>query len=834
MPTVYEQTWSRLESGKGEIPFRFVLSDEYDALFSGTDYDARTSIDFVKISNFKSDLDTADGMQGVDEMQFELDRTACITPGDVTAFDFILDCLDDTTSRYCLLYADGELCFRGVLNSKGDADDIVWHGSPYGTTPAPYRVWKLSAKDYAIVKLDKKILDIMDTWKASTSDVNSLGQWTDSWIDIWVKNRNAYHPWNYTSGMGETGWETFIKFGQLVNINALLRKMLDIIEGMDTTLSTVFETSDIPVLFFTPEIIPQELEKIVISAPNIYWDNWSIKKLVERYTNTKELRFGEEQAENESPHVSFRLVDPADGEEGQSFYRSQTFTKLLFDIARSFGMFAELTVDGDGITHITFLPRALITKDAEGETKALYIRDVESANLTTEPTVYSMEKNGYIGIANNHAVDGDPAFGKNAAGNKGIDKYFFSTAESFSLTESKLKKEVKNSNELLLSSGVTFAEIKTPQSGIFPRSNWIKGNDFHYKIADANAPGASEYAYSRVRYYPGVITRSTKGDTIGDVQGTTLLHNTFIKHPDDNDGRLGTIHRLIYGRTTERLYKQTGDDVYGRSADEVDDYAAWRPFWMLTANIGGTTKSFRTLSEYVNFMYERDGKYFETEYSLTVPYLSGFRTSPTGADSYHNLKLGSVTVIDSREYVVVGIERDFDKVETKIRLHNSERFDFTAIPPTVPTGECEEFSGECWQIEDVSGTALTDGTNTFEAGEDIKKDNLVSLFTDGKLYVYSPTNSHYDKCVGIALNSALEGEAVSYCGAGPCTLTEISFPTGLSLYGRLPDGDGDNISSSRLNTPTVDEYIYQRVGYSTDSAGGVFVEISEPFIYRGY
>lgn len=837
MATVYEQIWSRLESGKGTITFRFLLSDDYDALFTGDDYDARTMIDFVRVGTFKSDLDTAEGMQGVDELQLTIDQTACRTTDDQAAFDFILDCLDDTISRYCLLYADGALAFRGILNSKGDAEDIKWHGSQYGTTPAPLRVWKLTAKNYAVVKLEKKIIDVMDAWKASTEDVNSFGQWTDSWIDTWVKNRNAYHPWNYTPGMGELGWETFIKFGQLVNLNALLRKMLDVIEGMDSTLATTFETTDIPVLFFTPEIVPEDiLEKRGLDgAPNTYRDNWGIKRLLERYTNTKELRFGQDQAENESPHVSFRLVDPAAGEETQSFYKSQTFTKLLFEIARSFGMYADLTVDDEGVTHITFLPRALITKDAEGETKALYIRDVESAGLTTEPTVYSMDKDAYVGYSNAYAIDGDPALGQSASGNKGIDRYPFRTYETFEKSESKIKKLVKNSNELLLSSGITIADLTTSEHGIFPQYNWEKGNDFHYKVPNINAPGGGgiEYTYTRARYYPGVFARTLARDGVKEVRGTQLLHNTYITHSGDEDGRFGTIHRLIYGRTTERLYKQIGDDEYGRSADEEDDYAAWRPFWMLTANIGGSTESFRTLSEYVNFLTKRDGKYFETEYSLTVPFLSGFRLTADGADSYHNLKLGSVTVIDGREYVVVGIERDLDKVETKLRLHNAERFDFSAIPPTAPTGECEE-GGECWQVIELSGDALADGTTTYEAGEDIQTGNLVSLFTDGKLYVYAPTNAHYEKCIGIALNSAAEGEAVSYCGAGPCTLAGLSFPSGVSLYGRMPDTDGVNISISRLNSPSSDEYVLQRIGYSTDTDGGIFINIEDPFIYWGY
>lgn len=799
MATVYEQIWSRLESGKGEISFRFLISDDYDALFTGTDYDARTAVDFVRVGTFKSDLDTADGLQGVDELQITIDQTACKTSVDQTAFDFILECLDDTASRYCLLYADGSLAFRGILNSKGDADDILWHGSQYGTAPAPLREWKLTAKNYAIVKLDKTIKDVMDTWKASTESTNYWEQWTDEWIDANVKNRNAYHP-SSKSGFGADSWSTFIRLGQLVNLNKLLRKMLDIIEGMDTTLSTIIEETEIPLLFSTPEIVPG-----VNSANSEVWNNWNIKEFNSRITQSKFLSFGESVSDDNSPFVSFRLVDPSKAETSESFYKAQKFINLIFELARSFGMYADLTVDDEGVTHITFMPRDLVSKNPDGSTKQLYIRDVESASLTTEPTVFEGGANTYVGIACENAIDGDPGYNSIY----GADVYYVSNKNKESQnTDSKLRGKVKDMTPLMLSTGLTIAKID-PE--LLPDVQIGVGNDF---FPDKTTSGTA------IRYYPLTISRVTRRFNFSG----NMLHNSFVTFPAESEGRFGTLHKLIYGKTTERFYKWTGS-AYIRSTDTADDYTAWRPFWQLTAEIDGTTKSFRTLSEFVNHIAERDGKYFQTEYSLTVPFLSGFRLTADGADSYHNLKLGSVTVLDSRNYVVVGIERDFDKVETKLRLHNLERFAFST--PAEPS-EDPEYA----LIYDTS-TSEVSGSIKAGAGEAIQAGNIVSLFADGLLYVSRPTSSHYRRVIGIALNDAAEGEFVNVCRTGDCTPSSLSFVYGTPLFLREPDVDGVNITTSQLTVPSDDEYIWQRVGYGNQS-NGVFINIEEPFWYFGY
>jgi len=119
----------------------------------------------------------------------------------------------------------------------------------------------------------------------------------------------------------------------------------------------------------------------------------------------------------------------------------------------------------------------------------------------------------------------------------------------------------------------------------------------------------------------------------------------------------------------------------------------WRPASRIYTKANDADLDFDSLAKYVNYILSRDKHYYETEYNLTVPFWNGFSKSEDGSyASWKNIKLGSkiklaetVKRFDNgswieeeiqRDYVVVGIEINLQKPETKLKLHNLERFAF--------------------------------------------------------------------------------------------------------------------------------------------------------------
>jgi hypothetical protein len=285
-----------------------------------------------------------------------------------------------------------------------------------------------------------------------------------------------------------------------------------------------------------------------------------------------------------------------------------------------------------------------------------------------------------------------------------------------------------------------------------------------------------------------------------------MPHNSISSISGTKNG-VNDTNRIL---TTALHMRVDGDVVEGLQGEKCI-----HPIAAVHANINGVENTYYSLSDYINALMERDSKYFETEYNITVPYICSWRKS---ADGLHvdddggrgrlsNLQLGAKVVIDSIEYMVIGIERDWNAWTTKLRLHYADRFAFE---------EASGLAAECTPIISVlqapapSPMYKQPQARAAVAGEDIEEGAYVSMLDDGTVVIAKSIADHFGRLVGVATTSAATGEYVSYQTSGIASCSSWTFTPGRSVY--LRGLVAPNLSQTALASKTVDECLFARVG----------------------
>jgi hypothetical protein len=230
---------------------------------------------------------------------------------------------------------------------------------------------------------------------------------------------------------------------------------------------------------------------------------------------------------------------------------------------------------------------------------------------------------------------------------------------------------------------------------------------------------------------------------------------------------------------------------------------------------------------------EREGGYYETEYTLTVPYLCSFRASADGTateddggrGNWKNLKRGSTFVVDGATYVAVGIERFLDRPETKIRLHNASRFavDVTAGAPAEILPDPPEYP---------NANAIGEASYVWQAGSgDIAIGDGVALISSNEVERANARNEHFEIVYGIAITAASDGEAVKIQTAGVVSCADWSLTPGQPVYLRSSALGSPNVSSTPLASSTATEDLYVVLGVAVTATSFKF-EPSAQFIFH--
>lgn len=780
MPTVYQQTFTRSESRRQKLSCRLVVSDDYPSLFASG---SAPHVNVLRISTIKSDLDVAEGKFAEDEMDIELDYASCRNEADLSAFAFMLEARDREVIRYILIEVDGLPAFRGQVLPQMSAEDYRWYGSEYTITPTPARSWKLSCRAVDVAVVDYDIVELMAAWKADEST---------AFVAAHVADRPAFSRLGIETG-GSTPWPCAV-WGSLVEFNVMMRSVADKLAELVgwPGFEIVFEPSPIPLWFTSREYVPFVQRVPLFSGATDYYGPFISATGPERAQYFQPSLGDGEQGF----YISYGMFDAvSDRARPVSVQRCKSFVGVIFETARSFRMYPIFRFDEDGKLHVSYKSREGITQDDEGQTKRLYIRDVDSASISMEPVDVDGGSESYVGISSPYAVDGDDVCTwKEGFYDEGPVAPFesgFRASEAYT--------DADRSNLLLWTVAPTQIQVEN--------SNRVS-----------------------MSYRTGSTIRDV---TMNHITARALFNLYWMPKFRTQPYRHHYLHSGIYIPTTETEYAFSGSNF----VPTATTFSSFRPASSLTArvqNADGTfaDKRYETLSDYVNDIAAADASFYEAEYELTVPFLSGFKTTPAGAESYHNVSLGAVVSIDGADYVVVGIERDFERVETKLRLHYRERFALE-----LPTGLVQNADTN---TPPVPITAPATNVRSVRIYSDISAGDAVAWHTPsagGEVgIVRAAARAYsYQRIAGIALEGGEVGTDPVYIqivSSGRC-MVPVAGDAQDRLYLRTTDYPEPNLSTEPVETPTTSEYVDQCIAIVL-APGEIDVQLDLPLWYEGY
>lgn len=754
IPRVYGQEVNYYEDGVGKRRLIFVVANLQEYIFTQTP----KWVNLFDITETIEELEQKTGVLAEDEMSLELNEAKILSADDQDARDFILDAQDKSIKRYVGLFecAVGEgiavdnNAFLGVILPDMKAMDLHWHNDEYTDVPNPLRKWQLTAQPFFenafdLYELDELINGIDSTWEAAN-----------------VADRQGHF---YADALKNS------RFGDLVNLNKLMKKLSDIL--IDKLAADEYGTFNIDYLItdidgkFRPTRFPHPARKGVI-GPWIQYRDENDNDIPEHYwqfpaddTSIKTLKLGDyESAETVqvSPYIDYKCLKlDADHEyspsQAKSFLwtssKAKSFTDLIYMIAREFGMFVKIYYVAENDIRIEFISR----KNFLGT--HCFIKGPNQADVQT--SAIKSEEVQFYGDATYLADEGGHGYSSMSDGSIKPYSYFS-------------QKSRQGERQLFTLSPTWFATA----NNLFPDSGYLSyllpHNSIFYMGGSPN--------YLRVYSAPG-------------------------------------LHTGLYMTVSP----------YG-TADGEPISSYFTPAGIWTVNINGEQVDFHTKTEYLNYLYARDKNYYETEYTIKLPYINGFSASSDGANpSWQNIKLGSRITLDGKEYTVMSIRRNWAEMSTEIKLHNVSRFNF--LEPDIIEDVNSDSSPELPTAANDNPVTLTQG---YIANEDIAANNVVSIRSDGTIERSLPIAGHYKRIFGVITQSVVAGQPVDVVKIGEAYLSGAGLTPGLRLFLR-DTGGSSNISQTPLTEITGDEALFASVGLAL-SGSYVEIDFTQQFILQ--
>jgi hypothetical protein len=778
---IFVQQYTRHEQQFGSHKLRFVISDVYNDLFKTDAQLGITSDDYIDIFDFgnvNQKLNTDDGYYSADEMTISIDESVCNDEHSKNALHFIYEAVNLNKNRYCVLFFDPDfssednllnsIWFLGKVSDKISGEDLKISGSEYDENIDPLRTYEFTAYSFDVslfkdVKLTSKTKD----WEGN--DVRPLFNTEDEDSRIKEADINSIFNTKLFYGLQYEDLTTenyYLKpLGSLYDaLVLLLNKSSDIIaELTNSTLSI--------------DLVPGSLG-FSVNPTDYDFDDYKIT-VNNSKSSTKRIELKLDPTINgtswSNPFIHRRMFNPALGhiqdeygnytgafslEKQMSFWQYDNLTELLSDIARSFGVFPFLKYKSGNNIELSFVSRQGIISDeytqiidwTKGNIDISSILNQDDIEFKAQSTPYSTDGNDTVEVYWDRTVE--PLIQGRFGNSERLEQ---------------LKKDAKDGTVTLtlFSSGYTLVRsVLRDYAGA--------------KIA------------TTTKYYPFNISNSDNA-------------NSF--NTDQAGGYPELLHNSVY--VTSKPLTTQQETVIGSTTD------IWRPINKVYAEINGEVVEKDTLSELVNYLLAKDKQYYETEYKITVPFWSGFKTSSKDA-KWDNLTLGSkVRLIENnkkvydevsgsfidnpvtKDFIVVAIERNTNYPETTFTLHNISRF---ALSPVT-----SDTISSIMQVVSYQEETELDDVNTAIAGENINEGWAVMIDADNKLYHSLPKAENYEKTVGIALNSGIAGEKINYQFDGIYKNESMNLIPGKLVFIRNLATPNTNISQEFLQPDLIND-----------------------------
>ncbi len=768
------------------------------------------------LESVKKDLNTDEGSFAIDELPFSINHLACRNDDDEKAMYFCLDVADIKVNRYCAVYfGDSAILenqlFLGKINDKITAEDKIWDDVQYNDAVNPKRDYKFTAYSF-----DVSILEKVKLWTDGKGIEKPDGTFTD---DLYTRACGPlYGDGTLTYALLQPYFENKIAGSteDTMKINVYHAYLGNLYKILDYFLSNSEPIiHDITNTNFTLNLIESSLG--IQTNPVNYnlnsEDLRSIESMDAERTKRIELRLSATDSGNGwsavfihrkmiAPEISYEKTQNSNGdyvlkyyqaeqsanEHNYSFISQDNIASLLFEIARAFGLYLFANYDANLKINLEFKSRANIV-----ENDFTHIVCSNKAELDTNSTTLNKnENNGYYGVANCYATDEyDSVINRYGTINPIASEKYTKLKEDLRYAD---KKGLKEKRLLLSISPTWLKEIlignnlyKAPLNycGIMGNFGWVDENF----IESGNFPcGDKIQNWAREFLHTGIyINLSSWKQSQIDILGTTPVY-----------------------RFASRVYTK----------------------------IDGVNKDYDTLSEYNNKIFGYDKFYYETEYSLTVPSWNGFSKATDGSGaSWRNIKLGSKIKLSeavrrydgtnwisenvTRDYVVVGIEINLQKPETKLKLHNLSRFAYG-------TWDGDEATLGLLSSNPESAIETSEQIKTYKiaSGETIISGDAVRLLNTGEIAKSKSLSDYLGTTIGIALKDGTGGDYIDVQLSGRVQNANYSFAN-LSgqVFARTNDS-GSNIGETILDTPTYTEDMIIWLG-AVETANSFILNIRE-------
>lgn len=790
------QKYSFFEHGFGEQPVLFVLSDNYEELF----VEGGSEIDVCLLDNIQKNLDSGNGQFAIDELRFSINELAG-KENDLNALSFIKQASDITKNRYCALFMNdaidlASILFIGKISDKFSRDDIIWSGGQFAVEVYPAGEYKFTAHSFDLsllekIKLNSKI-DLPDGTKAnSIYERIPLSEWQAIFVyrQAYQIRKGILQENYFFSPLGDLGkiLQTFLQYtaaaiSELIgtNFNFLIQDTIldfqtnpmgyDIIEGdqYDNLQGSI--NSQWP-------NISSRLKLKLSAQPGVDYQNGISRIFVSRKMIDPAMGYIEDDKND------FQIANLINGENEYSFRKYDNIADMLAGIAKSLGCFVFIKYGAVNNVIIEFK-----TREEINELEFTYIKGVSDANLDTS-SVISSEAAQYYAGANDLAAEGD-------------DVIKFRTVNK---QTKELQQTVKFEQE-----ANSLAKLKENRQIVIERLLLSLSQTLQKIEANIGGGGVMEWLY------PLNLTH------FADNWNIKKIEQIFDGYKNFWIPSYELLHTAIYVATP--TFEASQIQYLG------SDAIVYRPAAWVYAKHNGVNLVFDTLSNYINYLIGRDEHYYETEYSLTVPFWNGFSKYADGSDkSWKNIKLGSQVKIkeklrdyiadewqeieSDRIYTVVGIEINLQKPETKLKLQNSERFSFSdwdgnigELPGYVsaPIPETEQdYNSQKIQVFQIAD------------GETILKGDAVQIVSEGIIIKARSFSGYYGKICGISLQAGIGNDIIPVQTTGEVYCEDYQFAdVGKMIWCRTNLSEL-NITEEILSEPNYTEDLMLRLGKTT-------------------
>lgn len=777
----FVQEHTHTEFGFGDTTVRFVVTDDYDLLFA-TDAEIATAesravtdfkVDVFNLGSIKKDLELEGYSYAVDEFTFKVNAGSAFTVADIRALNFCYHAIDANKVRMCSVFfiKEGEapgistMQFIGRLTSDTKQSDLDWKGH----LPWATDIESVSEYEFSALSFD---VSILENCKLTKQIENSEG------VDVPALYSRFFpaeietmflsrRTFNMNADDNVFLFPTATLYNVLQLILTKSSAMIDELIGKVLTLQLAEQDLNLTVRNTVYEVNQGESTSSIPAR-------WGL--VDEQYPGTQLLDLGlysDGHADYEkNPFIGLELFNP----DYISIYPfKEDSYKYSFKGLDNVGELIFECARCFGCYPIfetvdtSTIELRFVSLKALSDGDQIYIIGAKDSNVNYTINSDSQELR-YYSTVNNQAWEGDSDSGRNVPHDGPSDTY----------------------------------------------------RTYKEKIADEKDRNIE---YKRLLLS---ISQPVHQSSQNSWQSMVPL-NTFMSATTTEEYDVTPYYSQYFRRLSNALYRKMPIEALDQAGWMGAGFKPLRPCSNIIANIDGSNREYKKLSDYITALAGRSREFYKTERDLTLPFWSGFSPNSDGSGSgIGNLKLGSKIILteqfqewdgtewtaqnrSTNTYTVIGIEINCSEPETKIKLQSTDRFS-TVNTWDTKGGTDLPNSGE--NNGDLFGDKVSDPSlvrvGLFSGV--IKEGEVVMLQDDGYWHKCQNLTANVKYAKGIALNSGLHNDEGYIATGGEVELNVYEFDLAKPVYCRYVDTPTHNVSQSLLLTASVNEDTILKVG----------------------